>query len=71
MRANSNYISLVLKNEILKLIRKSKKSDLGTFSVLDILISSKEEFYKLGGKREEIFKKLHIDANSMLSNIKN
>ena len=28
------------------------------------IISSKEEFYKLGGKRDEIFRKLNIDTNS-------
>ena len=31
----------------------------------------KEEFYKLGGKRDEIFKKLHLDTRSILSKIKN
>ena len=35
------------------------------------IISSKEEFYKLGGKRDEIFRKLNIDADSILSGIKN
>ena len=35
------------------------------------IISSKEEFYKLGGKRDEIFRNLNIDANSVLSRIKN
>ena len=35
------------------------------------IISSKEEFYKLGGKRDEIFKKLHLDTRSILSKIKN
>ncbi len=40
MYTNPDYISLFLKKEILKLIRKTKKGHLGgTFSVLDILIA--------------------------------
>ena len=35
------------------------------------IISSKKEFFKLGGKRDEIFKKLHLDTRSILSKIKN
>ena len=62
MRTNSNYISLLLKKEILGLIRKTKKGHLGgTFSVLDILISlfnykkfklSKKDFR--GGKNDKV-----------------
>ncbi len=40
MHTNPDYISLFLKKEVLKLIRKTKKGHLGgTFSVLDILIA--------------------------------